>query len=146
MKNVQKTEYGEIVSLLLESAKISAEQVKHAARIRQKLATPTSLVNVLKDLGFVSDEMVREALMNTRLSIRIGELLVELGHLSEDDLNAAFNIQKEREQKLKLGEILVKYNFIDEKIFNRILSIQLGFPLIDVNISQVDKALLAKFP
>ncbi len=33
MKNVQKTEYGEIVSLLLESKKISAEQVKHAARI-----------------------------------------------------------------------------------------------------------------
>lgn len=146
MKNEQKTEYGEIVSLLLESAKISAEQVKRAARIRQKLATPTSLVNVLKDLGFVSDEMVREALKDTRLSLRIGELLVELGHLSEDDLNAAFNIQKEREQKLKLGEILVKYNFIDEKIFNRILSIQLGFPLVDINISQVDKALFAKVP
>ena len=94
---------------------------------------------MLKDLGFVSDELVRKALTDTKLSIRIGELLVELGHLSNDDLTAAFNIQKEREQDLKLGEILIKYNFIDENLFNRILSIQLGFPLIDVNISLVDK-------
>ena len=146
MKTEQKYEYGEIVSLLLRFGTVSEKQVKHAERIRQKLATPTSLVNVLKDLGFISDELVRKAMMDTRMSIRIGDLLVELGHLSEDDLVAAFNIQKEREKDLKLGEILIKYNFIDEKIFNRILSIQLGFPLIDVTVSLVDKALLNKVP
>lgn len=146
MKNELKKEYGEIVSLLLSSEMVSEKQVQHAERIRQKLATPTSLVNVLKDLGFISDEMVRKAVLDTRMSIRIGELLVELGHLSSDDLTAAFNIQKEREKDLKLGEILIKYNFIDEKLFNRILSIQLGFPLIDVNMSLVDKALFNKVP
>jgi type IV pilus assembly protein PilB len=146
MKNEQKTEYGEIVSLLLKSETVSEKQVKHAERIRQKLATPTSLINVLKDLGVVSDELVRKALMDIKMSIRIGELLVELGHLSDEDLTAAFNIQKEREQELKLGEILIKYNFIEEKIFNRILSIQLGFPLIDVSMSLVDKTLFGKVP
>ncbi len=146
MKNEQKNQYGVIVSLLLKSGTVSEKQVKHAERISQKLATPTPLINVLKDLGFISDELVRKALIDTKLSIRIGELLVELGHLAEDDLTAAFNIQKEREQELKLGEILIKYNFIDEKIFNRILSIQLGFPLIDVNMSLVDKALFSKIP
>lgn len=146
MTNSQKTEYGEIVSLLLQSGAVSEQQVKHAERIRKKLATPTPLINVLKDLEFVSDEMVRKVMTDNRLPIRIGELLVELGHLSEDDLNAAFNVQKEQEQNLKLGEILIKYNFIEEKLFNRILSIQLGFPLIDVNVSLVDKTLLAKVP
>ena len=146
MKTEQKNEYGEIVSLLLKFGTVSEKQVKHAERIRQKLATPTSLINVLKDLEFVSDEMVRKAMLDTRMSIRIGELLVELGHLSEDDLTAAFNIQKERETDLKLGEILIKYNFIDEKLFNRILSIQLGFPLIDINVSLVDKVLFNKVP
>jgi type IV pilus assembly protein PilB len=146
MKNEQKIEYGVIVSLLLESGTVSGKQVKHAERISQKMATPTTLVNVLKDLGFASDELVRKALIDTKLSIRIGELLVELGHLSGDDLTAAYNIQKEREQELRLGEILIKYNFIDEKTFNRILSIQLGFPLIDVNMSLVDKALFGKVP
>ncbi len=146
MQNDKEIEYGVIVSLLLKSGLVSEKQVKHAERIRQKLATPTTLVNVLKNLGFVSDELVRKALVDTRLSIRIGELLVELGHLSNDDLTAAFNIQQEQEGSLKLGEILVKYNFIDENIFNRILSIQLGFPLIDVNMSIVDKALFNKIP
>ncbi len=146
MTNDKKIEYGEIVSLLLRSGAVSEKQVGHAVRIRQKLPTPTSLINVLKDLGFVSDDLVRKTLLNTGLSIRIGELLVELGHLSENDLTAAFNIQKEREQELKLGEILIKYNFIDEKTFNRILSIQLGFPLINVNMSIVDKTLLDKVP
>ncbi len=146
MKNEHKNEYGEIVSLLLKSGTVDEQQVKHAERIRQKLATPTSLINVLKDLGFVSDELVRQAMTNTRMSIRIGELLVELGHLAEDDLTAAFNIQQERDKDLKLGEILIKYNFIDEKIFNRILSIQLGFPLIDINVSLVDKALFNRVP
>lgn len=139
-------EYGEIVSLLLKSGALSEKQVTHAERIRQKMATPTTLVNVLKDLGFVSDDLVRKTLTDSHLSIRIGELLVELGHLAADDLTAAFNIQKEREKGLKLGEVLIKYNFIDEKIFNRILSIQLGFPLIDVNMSLVNKSLLAKVP
>jgi type IV pilus assembly protein PilB len=146
MSKEKNVEYGEIVSLLLKSEMVSEKQVAHAVRIRQKLATPTSLVNVLKDLGFISDELVRKALMDTSLSIRIGELLVELGHLSEDDLNSAVSIGREREKELKLGEILIKYNFIDEKIFNRILSMQLGFPLIDVNMSSVDKVLFGKVP
>ncbi len=146
MQNEQKKEYGEIVSLLLKSGTVSESQVKHAARILQKLATPMSLVNVLKDLKFISEEMVRKAMLDSSMSIRIGELLVELGHLSEDDLTAAFNIQKEREKDLKLGEILIKYNFIEEKVFNRILSLQLGFPLIDVNVSLVNKALFNKVP
>ena len=146
MGKEKKNEYGEIVSLLLKSGMVSEKQVKHAVRIHQKLTTPTSLVNILKNLGFVSDELVRKALMDTRLSLRIGELLVELGHLSEIDLNSAVNIRKERERGLKLGEILIKYNFIDEKIFNRVLSMQLGFPLIDVNMSLVDKVLFKKVP
>ncbi len=146
MEKEKKVEYGEIVSLLLSSGMVSEKQVKHAVRIRQKLTTPTPLLNILKDLGFISDELVRKAMLDTRLSIRIGELLVELGHISEADLNSAVNIRKEREKELKLGEVLIKYNFIDEKIFNRVLSIQLGFPLIDVNMSLVNKDLFNKVP
>jgi len=146
MKNEKNDAYGVIVSLLLNSGAVNKQQVQHAERIRQKLATPTTLVNVLKDLGTVTDDLVRKALTGTKLSIRIGELLVELGHLSGDDLTAAFNIQKEQEKDLKLGEILIKYNFIDEKTFNRILSLQLGYPLIDINMSLVDKTLFKKVP
>jgi type IV pilus assembly protein PilB len=146
MANKKNSEYGEIASLLLQSGMVSEKQVKHAERIRAKLATQAPLLNVLKELGDVTEDMVRKVLLDTRLTIRIGELLVELGHLSADDLNAASRIQKEREQELRLGEILIKYNFIDEKLFNRILSIQLGFPLVDINLSLVDKDLANRIP
>jgi type IV pilus assembly protein PilB len=146
MANDKNSEYGVIASLLLQSGMLSEKQLKHADRIRRKMATPTPLLNVLKEMGDVSDEMVRKALMGTSSNIRIGELLIELGHLSEDDLNAAFRIQQDQENKLRLGEILVKHNFIDEKLFNRILSIQLGFPLVDVNMSLVDKNLAGRVP
>lgn len=139
-------EFGEIASLLLRSAMVSERQLRHAERIRGKLATPTPLINILKELGFVTDEMLRKALTETQLPLRIGELLRELGYISDDDLQAAFNIQKEREQELRLGEILIKYNFIDEKVFNRVLSIQLGFPLVDVNLSLVDQAVAGRVP
>lgn len=146
MKKKETNSYGEIVKLLLKFNVVSKKQVLHAERIRSKLATPVPLLNVLKDLEVITDEMIRNAMSDDASSIRIGELLVELGYLSETDLTAAFNIQQERENDLKLGEILTKYNFIDEKLFNRILSIQLGFSLVDINMSVVDKQQFKKIP
>lgn len=146
MDKKQSRGYGEIVSLLLKSKKLTEKQVQYGARVRSKLATSTPLLNVLKDLEYVNDEMVREVMIGSSSSLRIGELLVELGHLAEQDLQAAFNIKKEKEQDLKLGEVLIKYNFIEESLFNRILSIQLGYPLIEVNLSVVDKERMKKIP
>lgn len=138
--------YGEIVNLLLASKALQEKDVLYAERIQSKLATRQPLLNVLKDLRLVTDETVRDTIQSSHLSIRIGELLVELGYLSPDDLTAAFNIQKETEKDLKLGEILIKHNFIDEKLFNRILSIQLGFSLVDPTITEIDKDLVSRAP
>lgn len=146
MPKEKESQYGVIAALLLQAGMVTESQLKHADRIRLKLATATPLINVLKERGDVTDEMVRKALMGTGSNIRIGELLIELGHLSSDDLNAAFRIQQEQEKDLRLGEILIKHNFIDEKLFNRILSIQLGYPLVDVNMSLVDKNLAGRVP
>lgn len=146
MKTDKKSSYGEIVTLLLKSNQVSEKQVQHAERIRGKLATPVPLLNVLKDLKLVTDDIVRRVLVDSSSTIRIGELLMELGHLSEMDLTAASNIQRETEKDLKLGEILVKYNFIDENLFHRILSIQLGYPLVEVNMSVVDKKRFKRVP
>jgi len=144
--DIPAAKYGEIVSMLLQSKKLKMEQVEYAERIQQKLATPVSLLNVLKDLKYITDDIVREAMQGAASSLRIGELLVELGHLAEQDLKAAFNIKKEKEKDLKIGEVLIKYNFIDEKLFNRILSIQLGYPLVEVSLAVIDKTQFKKIP
>jgi type IV pilus assembly protein PilB len=139
-----KKKYGEIISILLTSGVLQEKDIKYAERIRDKLATPQPLLNILKDLKLINDDTVRETIQKTKSSVRIGELLVELGYLSADDLQAAFNIQKETEQSLRIGEILVKYNFIESRLFNRILSIQLGFPVVQPTLAAVDRDLTAR--
>ena len=136
--------YGEIISILLESGVVQEKDVQYAERIREKLATPQPLLNILKDRKLITDEMVRETIQKTKSTVRIGELLVELGYLSPDDLQAAFNIQKENDTGLRIGEILVKYNFIDSRLFNRILSIQLGFPLVQPTLAAVNRDLTSR--
>ncbi len=141
----QSQNYGEIVSVLLAEGVIKEKDAAYAERIRAKLSTPQPLLNILKDLKLVSDDTVRETLQKTKKSIRIGELLVELGYLSPEDLQTAFTI-KDQERDLKIGEILVKYNFVDNALLNRILSIQLGYPLMQPSLAQVDRTLFSRAP
>ena len=141
-----KKQYGEIVSLLLESGEVNEKDVRYAERIREKLATPQPLLNILKDLKLITDDTVRETIQKTKSTVRIGELLVELGYLAQNDLQAAFNIQKETESSLRIGEILVKYNFIDSRLFNRILAIQLGYPVVQPTFAAIDRDLTSRIP
>lgn len=139
-----KKQYGEIIAILLASGVIKEKDIKYAVRIGEKLSTPQPLLNILKDLSLIDDDIVRDTIRKTEHSVRLGDLLVELGYLTADDLQAAINIQKESEQDLKIGEILIKYNFIDDRQVNRILSIQLGFPLAQPTVAMVDRDLIAK--
>jgi type IV pilus assembly protein PilB len=137
--------FGEIVSVLLDEGVIEEKDVVYAQRIQAKLSTPMPLVNILKDLKLLTDETVRQTLQRTRRSIRIGELLVELGYLSSDDLQTAFTIQRD-EPGMKIGEILVKYHFVDNRLLNQILSIQLGYPLVQPSLAQIDLELIRRQP
>jgi type IV pilus assembly protein PilB len=119
--------YGTIIDLLLQLGKVTPAQVGHAARIQAKITTPQSLLKILKDLKYVTDQDVKEVLRETSASIRIGDLLIELGYISPEDLGAACRLQQESDISEKLGRILVKHNFIDEQVFIEVLSIQMGY-------------------
>jgi len=138
--------YGTLIHLLLQMAKITRTQVEHAARIQAKLTTFQPLLKILKDLKFVTDQDVKEALRQTTSPIRIGDLLTELGYISQEDLDAACRLQQESETSEKLGRILVKYNFIEEQVFIEVLSIQMGYPFIEPGLHNIDKQLCTKIP
>ncbi len=135
-----------IIRLLLQVGKISRQQVEHAARIQTKLTTFTPLLKILKDLKFVADQDVRDTLRTTASPVRIGDLLVELGYISPEDLEAAIRIQKESDSQEKLGRILVKHNFIDEQLFIEILSIQMGYSFIEPSLTNIDRELCDRIP
>ena len=146
MKKTPIENPGSIIKLLLEVKKVTAKQVEHAIRIQQKLSAFQPLLKILKELKFVTDQDVKETLRQTSSSIRIGDLLTELGYISPEDLESAIRIQKESDSREKLGRVLVKHNFIDEQAFIEVLSIQMGYPFVEPALNTVDKKLCEKVP
>lgn len=140
-----KKKLGRIVSLLYREKKLTGKQVEHAARIQAKITTPQSLLKILIDLKTISDQDVKEVIKKTGENVRIGDLLTEFGYITEDDLEAAIRLQKESGGREKLGDILINRNFIDEHLFIEILSIQMGFPLVEPGLKNVDRQTCSRF-
>ncbi len=138
--------YTEIVDMLVQAGHLKENQVAYAQRVQAKLETPRGLLDVLKELEFITDEQVKAAIRENHLSMRIGSLLVELGYISGQALENAFQIQNEDPQHRKLGEILVAHNFISQKQFLEVLSIQLGYPLVDPEFERIDPGLFTRVP
>lgn len=142
----QSHEYGELISILIRESLLTESQARHAARLRQKLVRPRPMLDIVKELGYVTDEQVTTAIRKNKLSMRIGSLLVELGLIKESDLEAAFQIQRASEAPLKLGEVLVSNNFIKEFKLLEALSLQLGYPFVDPRFRSLDFTLLHQVP
>ncbi|MBK7669777.1 MAG: type II/IV secretion system protein [bacterium] len=130
--------------MLIESGVLAPADLDYALRVHTKLANPRPLVSVLQDLGLVTPEILRETLTRNRVKLRLGTLLLELGVISEPDLQAAIALQKDSRGR-KLGEVLVENHFLTEDELLKVLSAQLGFPYLDMDRIPVDRALLAPF-
>ncbi|ENM8382429.1 GspE/PulE family protein [Vibrio alginolyticus] len=74
--------------------------------------------------------------MKIQLRKRLGNLLVEEGIVSEEQIQQALNAQRSTGQKL--GDALIDLGFITEKQMLDFLSQQLGLPLIDLGRAPVD--------
>jgi type IV pilus assembly protein PilB len=131
--------YSTIIRLLLEAKRVNSTQVQHAERVRSKLTTYQPLLKILKDLKYISDQDVKDVLRTAASSIRIGDLLVELGHISPEDLDSAITLQRESDTPEKLGQVLVRHNFIEEQAFIEVLSIQMGYPFIEPALNNIDR-------
>lgn len=75
---------------------------------------------------------------------RLGEMLVDVGAISEDQLKEALAGQKETGERL--GTYLVTHNYITEDQLIRILQMQLGIDFIDLNKVKVDPTLVSLIP
>ncbi len=135
-----------IARLLVKNDLLTEDQLIYAKRVQEKLVSRRALVDVLKELKFLTDKHLVNVLQNEPITLRIGELLVELGHLQQDDLDSALAIQAESTERQKLGDILVEYGFIDEHRVIEILASQLGFPFVIPDFAKIDRDLLQQVP
>src|SRR5690554_2969999 len=67
---------------------------------------------------------------------KLGDLLVDLGLISESNLRAVLELQKV--SKKKLGEILIEEKYVTEREFLEVLEFQLGVPYVDLDRFSID--------
>lgn len=134
-----------IADLLVQVGVITADQLRYALRIQAKLPTQRTLVSVLEELRFSTEEQVRQVLRAHNVSVPLGALLVELGHLREADLKTALAFKKEQ-ANVKLGQILVDNHFISEDALAEVLSYQLGFEYLPLGSVSLDPELARRAP
>lgn len=136
---------GEIVSLLVKKGLLTEQNAAYAMRVKSKLSSDKTLIDTLKDLKYINGEQIKEVLRDNHLSMKIGDLLVELGYLSQERLMAALNIQKNQKDK-RLGQVIVENQFMTESGFMDALSVQLGFPFIDLSVEDVNPKVIENIP
>jgi len=79
-------------------------------------------------------KQLRQHSVNKKL--RLGDLLVQYGIISEDQLHQALKIQ--RETGAKIGEALIQLGFVTKQSINEVLEYQLGIPYIHIEEYEID--------
>jgi type IV pilus assembly protein PilB len=136
----------DLVDHLLKGGYLTDKQVEYARRVQSKLEAARPLLQVIKELKFITDEQTKTAIRKRPVSMRIGSLLVEMGYISASDLSRALAIQADEKSKRKIGEILVEHQLIEEQVLVETLSLQLGLPYIEPEWNTIDHKLFARVP
>ena len=79
-----------------------------------------------------------------RKKIRLGDLLVAAGAISDEELKEALN--KQKELRMKLGQTLVQLEYISQDILNATLQQQLGIEFITLSGVKLDDNILSMVP
>ena len=135
----------QIADLLVKDGRLTEAQLVHATRVHGKIAGDRTLVSVLIDLRYVDEEQIRAALRKNRTAVKLGELLVELGHLSPADLKLALALQRDR-PTVPLGDILAENHFINEQEVYAVLADVLDLVHIYPESTDFDRKLLRRAP
>ena len=75
---------------------------------------------------------------------RLGEILIDAGVLTGEDLNRALTIQKDSGKRL--GTVLIENKFITEMQLIETLKMQLGIDFIDLNNEKIDPGMAKYIP
>ena len=144
-KHASLVVYQAITDLLVTEGLIDEKQLRYAERVRSKIPGHKTMISVLEDLKYITAQELRDTLRSHSIAVPLGSLLVELGHLSEEDLAKALAQQKEEPDK-RLGEILIDHHFIEEHDLLTIVSYQLGLKFLEPQINELDSDLIRSTP
>ncbi len=137
---------GVIYEMLISKGYLDEQKLNYAKRVHSKLGDNSTLTRVLQDLKYITAEQLRDTLSASKVNLKLGALLIELGLITDHDLTTAFGLQKKSAVRKTIGEVLVESGMLDEKSLLEVLSFQLGLPYHELEISRMDARLLRKVP
>ena len=135
-----------LAAALIRAGLVDQAALRRAVRVQQKLNPPRPLFSVLENLGKVTEDEVLEVVRTAKPKLHLGELLVELGRLSEQDLKTALSLQEHGLENGKLGDVLVRRHFINERDLGRVVAAQMGVAFTDIDVADVTMKLFERVP
>jgi hypothetical protein len=130
-----------IGELLIQEGLISEDLLHIALEKQSALAEYKPLGEVLKDMGYITQQKLRDILLKYRKQILLGDLLLKKSMITENQLAECLIIQAKSGKKL--GEILVENRIISKRALGEYLSVQMTVEKIDADESIVDRSLLS---
>lgn len=132
-----------IGQILLGERLINQGQLEQALTAQAQQSVYKPLGEVLKDLGFISRRDLRGILSKYRKQILLGELFVNMGIISPQQLDRALRVQKNG--KKKLGEVLVDLQFVTKSQLTDAICIQSGVEGVFLKHTVAERRLLRDF-
>ena len=129
-----------IGELLVQEGLISKDQLNDAIAHLKGKRSHVPLGEIFVEKRFLSRPELQSVLKKHKKRLYLGELLVNLGHLTQEEVENALQIQKI--ERKKLGQVLIEGGYLTEANLINILSTQLGIPKILPTPGLVDPALL----
>lgn len=139
-------DFNPIIQLLIREGHLSAQQAEYGGRVASKLHMSKPLCEVLRELGYVTDEQMRQTIRRNQGELRIGDLLNGLGYLTDEELSRALALQLQGGRQQKLGDILIQHKFLADEKLTDILALQLGLPVLELSAKEPDPALMSRGP
>jgi type IV pilus assembly protein PilB len=78
--------------------------------------------------------------------LRLGEVLIDSGCITEEDLNKALGLQKASPERKRLGEVLIESGIISEDRLNAALSKRLGIKYVPISECPISLEAVALIP
>ena len=83
-------------------------------------------------------------IQGARKKIRIGDLLVEAGAITEDQLLEA--LAKQKEEGGRIGNVIMDMGFISRELLITVLTTQMGIDFVELRSVKIDESILKMIP
>jgi type IV pilus assembly protein PilB len=125
--------------LLVRHRLITEPQLEEALAIQQATRPYRPIEQILVEDGVIAEADLKAILDVYGKRSRLGDMLVKTRAITPEQLALALSEQKQL--GLRLGETLMKLNYITEETLRRTLCAQLGIPFVDLNAYALDPRL-----